>query len=109
MGGMVGWELPAVFVEQAGDEKDVMNARKQGEGEDGCIDRGKVIAGAEPRLRRQHYDGHSDDLYEGADFPGKRWLKRPEAGDHIDGGRADQDKDVATDHGDGDPERNRQV
>src|SRR5215831_13611996 len=98
-----------IVVQQAGNEKDVMDAGNQSEGENCRVDRGKIVACAYSGLRRQHDYSDGDDLDEGADFAGNRGLKRPEAGHHVDGGSAYQNKDVTADDGDGYPERNGQV
>ena len=61
--------LAAVFVEQAGDKKDVMAAGKDGKSEDGHVQRRQVITGSIREASSQHDDADRDNLDECIDLP----------------------------------------
>ena len=62
-------ECRSVLVYEFGDEKDVLGAGKDGEGEDGRVDRREVVAGAVGKAGGEDDQPDSYDLDESVDFP----------------------------------------
>ena len=58
----------AVFVDEFGDEKDVMGAGKDGEGENGGVDGWEVVAGAVGDAGGEDDGGDGEDLDGRVDF-----------------------------------------
>ena len=52
----------AVFVDEFGDEEDVMGTREDGEGEDGGVDGGEIVAGAIGDAGGEDDSGDGEDL-----------------------------------------------
>ena len=61
--------LAAVFVEQAGDKKHVMAARKDSKSENCHVQRRQIIAGPIRYASSEHDDADGDDLDERIDLP----------------------------------------
>ena len=99
----------AVFVDEFGDEKDVVGAGKDGERENGRVYRGQVPAGALGNAGGEHDDADRSDLNGRVDFTQHRGAKAAKTGDDVDGRCADEDKNVAANHRHRYPERHRQV
>ena len=95
----------AVFVDEFGDEKDVVGAGKDGEGEDGAVESREIVAGAVRDAGREHDGCNSEDLDGGVDFAQHRGAEAAEAGDDVDCRCADDDEDVAADHSNSYPKR----
>src|SRR5215213_11167922 len=101
--------LPAVFVDEFGDEKDVVSAGKHGEGEDGGVDRWQVVARTVRHAGGENNRGNRHDLYGGIDLPQQRRAKATKPRDDIDGRRANENKNVAANYGHSHPKRNGQM
>jgi hypothetical protein len=101
--------LAAVFVDEFGDEEDVMGAREDGEREDSGVNGRKVITGAVRDAGGENDQADGEDLYGGVDFAQQRGTEAAEAGDDVDGGRADEDEHVAADNCHCHPKRYRQM
>src|SRR6185369_17816307 len=95
----------AVFVDEFGDEKDVVGAGKDGQGEDGGVKRREIVAGAVRDARGEDDDCDGEDLDDGVDFSQHRGAKAAKSGDNVDGGRSNEDEYVAADDGNCHPER----
>lgn len=65
----VSTALAAVFVDELGDEKDVVGAGEYGESEDDRVDGGQVVAGAVGHAGGEDNCGNRGDLDGGIDFP----------------------------------------
>jgi len=89
----------AVFVDEFGDEEDVVGARENGEGENGCVDGWQIVAGAVRDAGGEHDEADGEDLNGRVDFPKHRGPETTESGNDVDCSRADEDEDVATDYG----------
>ena len=64
------------LVQESGDEKDVVDTGKKGQGEDGGIDGGEIVAGADAGLGGKHDHGDGHDLDDGADLSQQRGPER---------------------------------
>src|SRR6266550_3226603 len=73
------------------------------------IDRRKVVAGMVRNTGREHDGGDTSNLDSSVELAQPGGTEASEAGHHVDGCRADNNEHVPAYHGDGYPERNRQV
>ena len=101
--------LAAFFVEEFGDEEDVVATGENCEGEDGRVNGREVVAGAVRDTRGEHDCRNSHDLDGCVDLPQHRGTKAPEPGHDVNCCRSDENENVAADHGHCDPKRYRQV
>ena len=106
--GCVGFGA-AVFVDEFGDEKDVVGAGEDGEGENDGVSGGEIVAGTVGKAGCEHYQDDGEDLDCSVDFSQHRRSKTTKAGDDVDGCGTHQNEDVAADDGDCYPERDRKV
>src|SRR6266404_2769793 len=86
-----------------------MKARKNRKSEHCGVAGWQVIAGGVGDAGGKHYGRDGDNLNSGVDLSEPGWPEPAEPGHDIYRGRAYDNEYVPADHGDGDPERHRQM
>src|SRR4051794_8744943 len=93
--------LATVFIDEFGDEKDVVGAGKHREDENYGVNGGQVVAGTVRNAGGEDDGGYGDNLNGRVDFTEHRRPETAETGDDVDGGSADKDEHVPANHGHG--------